>query len=138
MPVLLDTNVLLSYLTPRAGHHGRSVTLMDRIWDGDHGVPLGVDRVHAEGLNFLRTRFGRRDLSRGYDGFFFREGDERPPLEPLVTPPALHWEARRLHFDLYDQGLSFTDCVLLAHAHHLDGSIATFDEAFQGLAPVVN
>lgn len=138
MPVVVDTGPLLAYLRPNDPHHGRGLSLMEDVWDGRHGTPVSIDHVLVEGLNFLRSRSGRRSVSGSFRDLFLGAPDRRPPLVLRATPEGLLRRAADLHHELYDQGLSATDAVVLAHVRDLDATLATFDEAFRGLAPVAD
>ncbi len=139
MPVILDTSVLVAYANRDDPSHQRAKKLMHRILKGAHGLPLGLDYVLDEGLTLLQRRTGREQHGRVFASYFFQApGSTQPPILEFHTVTAEGIDrAKDLFFERFDRGLSFTDCVIASVARELSGTVATLEDGFNGLAPVV-
>lgn len=138
MTVLLDTGPLVAYLNREDPLHPRAVALVERALSGELGLPQSTDFVLDEGLTLLRRRPGRRELSSAFSSFFYGAEAHRPFLEMRATGPSMVKEAVATHLDLYERGLSFTDCTLIGHVRETGGVLASFDSGFEGVVPRVD
>lgn len=135
MPVVLDTSVLVALVHERDPHRPDARRFIERVLAGELGQPVSSEYVLDEGLTLLRRRPGRRGASRDYASYFFGDEVSPPPIRMVTTTLQDVHDATELHFDRWDQGLSFTDCALAVLADRLDAPIASFDDHFDGVAP---
>lgn len=135
--IIVDTGVLVGYLDRDDPLQTRAEAAMDEAWSGAHGAVVSADVVVQEGMNFLRRKVRREELSREFAGWF-EAGDDRAEIDLLWTDETLFREAIEIHFFDYRRGLSLTDCTLIAHARRRDAKILTFDGGFDGIVEVVH
>ena len=137
MTVLVDTDVLVSFINRSESRHRQAAALMRRAWEGAWGAPITTDFVLDEALTLLMARGARLELA---DRLL------RMALEPLAPGASSLLSIVRVsdrafaaaiplfrrHFR---RGLSFTDCTSLAViAERGVDQVASFDRGFDGLA----
>ncbi|HVL88115.1 MAG TPA: PIN domain-containing protein [Candidatus Thermoplasmatota archaeon] len=137
MTVVLDTSLLIASINVDEPRHPEAQLLLRRILAGELGVPVTSDYVLDEGLTLLRRRPGRKEVSQDYASFFLGEADSPPPISLRTATRQEIEKAARLHFQHYERGLSFTDCILVVLAQDLGATVASFDEGFDGIVPRV-
>jgi predicted nucleic acid-binding protein len=135
--ILVDTDVLVSFINRSESRHKQAADLMGRAWEGAWGAPITTDFVLDEALTLLMARGARLELA---DRLL------RMALEPMAAGassllPIVRVSDRafaaaiplfRRHFR---RGLSFTDCTSLAVMAEREVSLlASFDRGFDGLA----
>ncbi|MHB8586691.1 MAG: type II toxin-antitoxin system VapC family toxin [Thermoplasmatota archaeon] len=130
MTLVFDTSVLVALLHSKDPAHDRAKAIVRRGFEGAHGALLSPPDVLGEGLAFLRRRPARKEISTRYAALF--TGDEAF-LQMGTTPPDRVERAVRLHFEFYERGLSFVDCVLVDLCREWDAPIASFDSHFDGI-----
>lgn len=107
---------------------------MEEIRRGAHGTPISTEFVLAECLSVLRRRVGRKEvLEEVVRMFGSGPGQIRFAPKGMELVP----EALKLLFLHFDRGLSLTDCLLLRIADGVNGTIASLDSGFRGLAPLL-
>lgn len=106
---------------------------MRRVLAGGHGAPVTSEHVLGEGLTLLRRRPGREGVSRKFAAMVY--GDAKLPGFVRIQPQdgSAAKRAVDLHFQLYERGLSFTDCALVVLARDMGAPVASFDSGFDGL-----
>lgn len=133
MTVVLDTSVLVALVHSREPRHDATRRFMGKVFRGELGQPVSSEYVLDEGLTLLRRRPGRPVVSRDFASYFFGDDEGPPPLRLVTSTQEDVHAAAELHFDRYDQELSFTDCVLATLAARLDAPVASFDRGFDGV-----
>lgn len=137
MTVVLDTSILVAFLHAGEPAHARAREVMEAVMAGEHGLPVSLDAVLDEGLTLLARRPGRLEACRSFDALFFGDDALPPVLELLPTTRELLERARGRFFSRFDQGLSFTDWLLVALAESMGAPVATLDGGFEGVVDVV-
>jgi predicted nucleic acid-binding protein len=106
---------------------------------GEHGTPVSTDYVLDEGLTVIQARTGRVEDARLFASYFVSvpQVDHDPLLELIHVPERIVDAARKLFFERFERGLSFTDCVVASLARDLDGSVAATEDHFEGIVPTI-
>ncbi|MHB8587062.1 MAG: type II toxin-antitoxin system VapC family toxin [Thermoplasmatota archaeon] len=135
MPVFVDTGPLVAFLSADDSEHDRARSLMRRVLGGELGTALTSDWVIVESLTYLRRRPARVEVSRALLDLVH---GPRAPLRVRTSDASRMDEAIRIHFELYERGLSLVDCGLVALAREAKGVVGSFDRRFDGVIPRVD
>lgn len=130
MTIVLDTSFLVAAVNPGDRHHADAGRLMAAILRREHGQAVSCDQVLGEGLTLLQRRRRNAQVSRAFADLLT---GARPFARLVPVDEDVVRRAVALHFERYDRGLSFTDCVLATLARDLDAAIASYDDHFDGL-----
>lgn len=137
MTILLDTDVLISFINRREGKHAQAAELMRQILEGRWGAPAITDYVLDEALTLLKVRGAPPEAAdRLLKLAFEATAPGRTSPLPLVrVTDAAFARAIPLFRRHFRRGLSFTDCTILAvMAERGIEPLASFDRGFDGLA----
>jgi len=135
--ILVDTDVLVSFINRSESRHPQAAELLRRTWEGGWGAPIITDFVLDEALTLLMSRSARLDFADRLLKMALEPlAPGANPLLPLVRVSDTAFAAAiplyRRHFR---RGLSFTDCTTLAViAERGVDLLASFDRGFDGLA----
>lgn len=128
--ILIDTGVLAAFFNKRDTRHKRARELMNHLRQGDYGTGIISDYILDETVTLLYVRSKRPDLSIKVGELIIngKLGQFIPLNADLVMKT---WG---LYQKYVHNGLSFTDCSLIALGHFLDvREILSFSEEFQGI-----
>ncbi len=121
--IIIDSNVIISYINKEDSKHEKAIILLKRIMNGEYGSYLISDYIFDEitTVTFLRT--SRKEAFR--IGDFLLEN-----IDIIKIVDKLFFDSWSL-FKRYKE-LSFTDCTNLAIMKELGiKNIATFDGDFK-------
>lgn len=139
MTVLVDTGPLVAYLNQEDPRHPQAVELLEkRVWRGRYGVAIGIDAVLDEGATLLKKRPGRKELSQRFVEHFFPRPNEPAAVRLALSDEKTLRRAADIQLQYYDQGISFTDALLMVHAVETGGIVATFDAPLRALVTSVD
>lgn len=136
MTVLVDTDLLVAWISQREDRHEEAVEFVDRILGGTWGAPFVTDFVMDEALTLLMVRRAPLHVvDRLLDATRSPLSVGGPVLFPLVRVSESAFQgAIPLFRRHYGRGLSFTDCSSLSTiAERNVDAIASFDRGFDGL-----
>lgn len=136
MTCLLDTDVLVSWVSTREARHRDSKALMARAFEGPWGAPFVTDFVLDEALTLVMARglpLEAVDRLLALVGQAVVPGGPAPVMLARVSDRSFRaaFPLFRRHFR---RGLSFTDCTTIATMDERGADvIASFDKGFDGL-----
>ncbi len=135
MTVLIDTDVLVSFISVRERDHTAAVAIMKAALAGRWGTPYTTDYIIDESLTLLMARRARLDAADRLLALVLPRGPSSPvPILPMRVSDAAFSESIRLFRRHFDRGLSFTDCTTLSVASERRvPQVASFDGGFDGL-----
>ncbi len=137
MTCLVDTDVLVAWLSAREARHSEAIELVRKALAGAWGSPFVTDFVLDEALTLLMARGLPADaddrlLAVTVAGL--ADGSS-PPIPVVRVSDQAFKGAIPLFRRHYRRGLSFTDCTTLAVlAERRVEVVASFDRGFDGLA----
>lgn len=136
MTCLVDTDVLVAWVSKREDRHAQARALLDEALRGAWGAPFVTDYVVDEALTFLMAR--QAPIETAERVLALTLGHPVPGLAPAFPTVRVSDEAFRHSVPLfrrhYKRGLSFTDCTSLAiMAEREAQTILSFDRGFDGL-----
>lgn len=137
--VFLDTGFFIAWVNPRDRNHHPAHELLRAIREGRWSRAETNDHVIAEVLNWLRAKVRDPAAAQAVLRLVFGS----PQMDGLVgslhrTDAAAYDQALAAYFRYADQGLSFTDCTILASMQALGvRTLVTFDRGFHGVVPEI-
>jgi uncharacterized protein len=137
LTILVDTDVLVSFISRRDGRHAQAAQLVRRMLEGAWGAPMTTDFVLDEALTLLMVRAAPPEaVDRVLSLVLEPAAPARTSALPLVrVTDSAFAGAIPLFRRHLRRGLSFTDCTSLAVMAERDVDfIASFDRGFAGLA----
>lgn len=134
MTVLVDTGVLYADHDTDAARHDAASDALERVYDGEFGLPYISDYIYDEAVTLTLTRGGSFPAAKRL-GERLRGVDPYPRLYEMRRVSAAVFSDAVDAFEQYDdQRLSFTDAttVALSHRHDIE-HVMSFDDDFDGL-----
>lgn len=134
MSVILDTGFFLGLLNSRDPHHAKAKATWNFLATGKAGAVVASDAVYIEAMNYLSRKPPQHEAAQAMRDL--RES----PATPIVWVPVEQEHVRSatsLFFDRRDQGLSFTDCLLIAVAQRAGHKVATHDTTLARFVQVI-
>ncbi len=128
--ILVDTGVIAAFYNSRDEHHSRSLILLNNLRQGKYGTGIITDYVLDETVTLLYVRSKNIDVALQAGKVIISEklGKFLPMTLDLIKRT---WDKYQ---KLINNGLSFTDCSLVAVAEYLEcNDILSFAEEFDGL-----
>ncbi len=141
MTCLLDTDVLVSWVSTREARHRDSRALLARALEGAWGAPFVTDFVLDEALTLVMARGLPLEAA---DRILALAGRPMVPGGPApLTVARVSDRSFKAAFPLFRRhfrrGLSFTDCTSIATMDERNAKvIASFDSGFDGLVARVH
>ncbi|MBN2336774.1 type II toxin-antitoxin system VapC family toxin [Candidatus Bathyarchaeota archaeon] len=133
MTVLIDTGFFVAFHNSRDVNHGRAVTLMQKLLEGEYGQAYTTDYVFDEAVTVALMRTGRHDLAVEIGRLILGDGSVKFVTMLHVGETGFH-EAWTQFTRYPDHTLSFTDCVSIALMRNREiDLILSFDSDFDGI-----
>ncbi len=130
MAVFLDTGFLLAMKNEEDKHHANAQALMRILLTNKHGAIYTSTFVFDEMVTLALVRLRNRAFAIDIGTYLLTS----PRITVLPVLPQDFQESWVLFKKYADQGLSFTDCSILAQCHRLECEyVATYDGHFKGL-----
>jgi len=133
--VFLDTGFILAIRNSDDINHVKAVEIMKKCLSGKFGRIIVSNFVFDETVTLTLVRTRNKNLVKDIGDYIFNS--TRIHLLHLSETEFLAtWD---IFLKFFDKGLSFTDCSILVMAKLVESNvyIATFDNHFQGLLPVI-
>ncbi|NMC06046.1 MAG: type II toxin-antitoxin system VapC family toxin [Candidatus Lokiarchaeota archaeon] len=134
MAVLLDTGFILAIKNRDDDNHDASQNWMKRFLKNEYGTIYTSNFVFDEVVTLALVRLKRSDLAISL-GKYLLESPRIHLVDVTRNQFQLAWELFQKHAE---NRLSFTDCSILVQVKDLGCQLlASFDEHFKGLAPII-
>ncbi len=127
MTILIDASVFCAYVNENDVHHGRSVALVKDVLAHKYGKAITTDYIFDEAVTVALRRSTKKNAVE-LGNFILHSEVFFVKIDSGVFQKA--WDIFQK-----EEGLSFTDCTLLAFMKSFDIMyIATFDKEFKKIA----
>lgn len=141
MTCLVDTDVLVSWVSAREARHREAKALMSKALAGSWGAPFVTDFILDEALTLVMARglpIEAADRLLALVGRAVTPGGAAAVSLVRVSDRSFK-AALPLFRRHYRRGLSFTDCTSIAMMDERGGeAVASFDRGFDGIVARVH
>ena len=135
MVIFLDTGFILAIRNSDDNNHMKAAELMKECLAGKFGRIIVSDFVFDETVTLTLVRTYNKTLVKDIGDFIFNS----PRINLLHLSETEFLATWELFLKYFEKGLSFTDCSILVMAKLFESNvyIATFDNHFKGLLPII-
>lgn len=136
--IFLDSGFLVAYVNQDDLLHQQAIPTMDDALRGKYGKIITSNFIVDEALTLARVRTKACDCSRAINELLSTEKDGKRIFFEVIVDQAIMKETTKKFLRYCEEGLSCTDCSILAIIEFLNiPFLATFDSHFKGLTTVL-
>ena len=136
--IFLDSGFLYAYINTEDSAHSKVKPLMQEILEGKFGSIYISNFIYDEVLTLARFRTKKCEVEEKIKFFVKKEKGNRKIIQLIVIKESFMTKADNLFVEYCKEGLSFTDCSILASMREKKIEyLATLAKEFKGKVKMI-